>query len=295
MALFKRKTSADKDYTLAMLPSTRKEVFFDVLKLEWKRFLIYGLIMLLFSLPLHILAVFEEIAVGNVILDTAFTDNEKILEAFATKNAFALFEIVAFVIMAIGVAGISRIIRQHAFLENVFFGVDFFKGIKTNGLQLSLLGLFAGIVNYIISVTRNQAQLELITGTGAGGFLSSLWMNMPTIIAVLIGIPTAAFMVVCITVYSNKFHRQLTTAFGLVIRKPFKNLLVLALCLAVYLLELIPGLYTMIVVRLVVSILSPFVYLIWHLYSLNHLDEFINKEYFPELVGKGLTPKEEAE
>lgn len=46
---------ATQDYEVSMLPQTRKAVFFDVFKLQWRKLLILGGILVLFSLPMIIL------------------------------------------------------------------------------------------------------------------------------------------------------------------------------------------------------------------------------------------------
>ena len=48
----KRYKIAQQDYEASMLPQTRKAVFFDVCKLQWRKLLILGGILVPFALPL---------------------------------------------------------------------------------------------------------------------------------------------------------------------------------------------------------------------------------------------------
>lgn len=63
--MFKPKI-AKTDYTEAMLPHTRKEVFFDVVKLHFRELILCGVIVFAFSLPMHILTLLEDAYAVNI-------------------------------------------------------------------------------------------------------------------------------------------------------------------------------------------------------------------------------------
>ena len=55
IVLKKHKLQAKDNYTHDMLPSNRREVFFDVVKLQWRALLLLGILVLLFAMPLQLL------------------------------------------------------------------------------------------------------------------------------------------------------------------------------------------------------------------------------------------------
>ena len=101
MIIFKPKY-AKINYEKDMLPKNRRELFFDVLKLQWSKLLLLGVLMYLCYLPMY-------------------------------------YSHLLMIIPAIALAGLLRIIRQYAWEENVFFIHDFGQGIKQNAKQSVLL------------------------------------------------------------------------------------------------------------------------------------------------------------
>ena len=54
---------AKQDYTEAMLPQTRKAVFFDVFKLQWRKLLTLGGILVLFAVPMILSIVYYTVTI----------------------------------------------------------------------------------------------------------------------------------------------------------------------------------------------------------------------------------------
>ena len=60
MARTHRTKKSEKDFKKSMLPQTRRDVFFDVLKLQWSKLLRVALLLLIAALPLLLIAVYED-------------------------------------------------------------------------------------------------------------------------------------------------------------------------------------------------------------------------------------------
>ena len=59
MARMRKTKKASKDFERSMLPQTRRAVFFDVLKLQWRKLLLASFILLVSALPLLLIAIFH--------------------------------------------------------------------------------------------------------------------------------------------------------------------------------------------------------------------------------------------
>ena len=57
----KKRTVYPKDYSRDMLPHSRKEIFFDVVKLQWRTLIGCGMVLLLFYLPLLLSCVVKDL------------------------------------------------------------------------------------------------------------------------------------------------------------------------------------------------------------------------------------------
>ena len=115
--LYSKKQFSEND-----LPSNRKEVFFDVLKLHYFSLIKIGLIILLFALPLFIINFFKDYSF--IIAHESGESNVVILIVLCS------IEVLAVLLMSIPVAGLGRIYREYAWLEPVFFTNDFKTSLK---------------------------------------------------------------------------------------------------------------------------------------------------------------------
>ncbi len=297
MALFKQKIKRAKvSYTQQMLPQTRKQVFWDVLKLQWKAFLGYGFLFLLFTLPLHLVAVIEDSIVGEMIYNLnqqiGNMSQEDVVIAkqiiAETHTLFALFKLPGFLILGICLAGFSRVIRQHAWGENVFFRHDFVKGIKTNGVPIILLSILTGLFNVLIVYSYNNVGATQELGN------MILW-SLPLALFVLLVVPTFAYAVVSMSIYTNRFFTHLRLGFRMYFKRSWQTLLALVCCAIPFVLEMVPHWLFHIIGRFVGSMFALFVFLAWYLFALIGLDKFINQKQYPSIFQKGLFVDEQSQ
>lgn len=282
---FKPKT-ASKDFQKSMLPQNRRQVFADVVKLHWGKLLLLGLLVFAFSLPLHITALLQDLYAMQLPVENSGDELPQIiLQWISNSNTTALIEIPCFVFLAIGLAGLMRVIRQLAWEDNMYFRYDFLTGVKQNMAQMVLLALLVGAVRFICNYILNLSML--ITADGVYSYLGII----PSVVLSIICVPPAAYATVCIAVYGNSFRQNIRIGFMLYARHPWKTLLAVVCGLIVFIPQCIPTFYTIVFGRIISSILVPFIMLGWVLFSFNGLDEKINPQFHPELVGKGTFPQ----
>ncbi len=274
--------SAKEDFSPSMLPHTRKEVFFDVIKLNYRVFIVYGLLMLLFSLPFHLTAILEGLARISLTDGYASASPEEqktiLSQMLMIENVRAVLDIISCLILSIGISGIARVIRQHAWGENVFFSSELCMGIKQNYKQMMGIGLLVGVVNLIFVYACN---ISFVTDNKI--LVYSAMISAGALI--VLGIPVFSYAMVSICVYEKKLFSHLLSGFVIFVKAPFRTIAAIICCFIPFLIQLIP-----IAGRMICSILMPFVLLAWFLFALARFDEFINRDRFPELVGKGLFP-----
>ncbi len=286
----KRIKAAKADCEAKNLPQTRKEVFFDVLKLHWKSFISYGALFLLFTVPFHALAIRDDLYQAAMMQNFATlapeAQMEAILQVLSVKNASALLNVVSFLILSVFLSGMLRVIRLHAWEENVFFGYELWRGTKQNIKHILPLALAVGVLNALVVYAANLAS---VTENGT----VSLILTIPVFAVSTVGIPTVAYALVSMSLYEHTFVGHIRLGAAVAAKSPLKTLAALACIFLPMALLLVPDMYCRILVRLFYSLFAPVILLGWYLFVLDRFDEAINKEKFPELVGKGTFKKNE--
>ncbi len=283
LPFFKPK-AAKNDFTKSMLPQNRKEVFFDVVKLHWEELLSLGFILLLFSLPLLFSQIIQDYMTSSILkaLSEAPTQ-EEIFTAYsnvaATENVRAFINIVLLLIYAVAFSGTVRVVRQYAWEQNVHVRTEFFKGVKQNIGQITLLAFIGGVIYALCVFAYNLATLS----TGVISWL----LFIPIAISLLVIFPIFCHTVTAICIYSNNMRQNLKIGFAVFAKTPFKTLLAIICCAVIYIPQCIPNFYCHVLGELFSALLTPFAILGWLLFSFNQLDKFVNKNLFPSIIGKG--------
>ena len=283
MKLFKHKPNS-KEYTKDMLPHKRKEVFFDVLKLQWKSFLLMGALILAAAIPLLACYAIEQVY-SSMMLDSAI-NLENTSEYMAILNQITVFsnvmafvKIPFFMLLAVILSGVARMVRQYAYEECVLFSYDFSEGIKQNCKQSVLLAVSISLIGAISYFAYG------LMGSAQG--LMGVVMALPMMLFVVILLPIAGVMTVIIPVYNNKFSVNIKWATYIFIKKPFRVILSCICVLSVFAVSLIPNFYAGLFGSALGYLLLPIAILGFYLFMFNILDELINKDNYPEIFGKG--------
>ena len=282
---------SEQDCNINMLPHTRKQVWFDVFKLHWGKFLALGLVVLIFLLPTLINNIICELRVATIMSSynpsmTAEQRQSLALSVVNTNNLHALINVPLTVLIFVGIAGILRIIRQYCWLENVYFKTDFLVGIKQNGKQCLLYGLIIGMMLFLCTFLNN------IISTYVQGVAAPYLALIPSILCLAVFGCPFAYAITASSIYSNKFSQNIKNGYYLFAKHLFKSLGVAILCILVYIPQIVLqilmlSLTAQIVLMFITAIVTPFILLGWYLFCLNAFDEYINPQFHPELVGKG--------
>lgn len=276
---------SEKDYTKQMLPQTRKAVFFDVLRLQWRNLLLLSLLLLLFSLPLLLSTVIGDVYSRSYLAELVSRGETLRAEAWYALYYFEigrrLVNIPLLLLFCVGFSGALRVLRQYAWEENVHLPTEFFKGIKSNCLQLLALGAASGLIIALCVV------ILLFSGAYSSGILSLLSM-LPIAFSILFVLPIFAICAVMIPVYANPLRANLKNALAIYSAYPWNVLGTLGACALFFVPLMIPNLLCHVLGYVLVTLTLPVTCLAWTLFCYQKFDDEINKALCPELVGKGL-------
>lgn len=277
---------SEKDFTPGMLPQTRKQVFFDVLQLQWQKLLLLGLVLFLFYLPLFFSTVAKDLYVSNLYATLNGSDEAARLQAGQVLAILDILRsavnILFLVALAVALSGILRILRQYAWGENVHFGTEFGKGIRGNFSQTAGILTLGGLI-YCLCLS-----VYYLAPSYRSGALSLLSL-LPIGISLLVVLPIFMIALVMIPIYQNTLRGTLKNAFFLYTRCLLKILAATLCTLLIWVPALIPNFYCHTIGAFVSVLLTPTALLGWTLFCYNCFDRHFNPIVAPELIGKGIT------
>ncbi len=270
---------AKSDFTSSQLPHNRREVFFDCIKQRWRLLFCIGLLLLAFVLPTLIV---DCVADVYGMFATSQFQNGQISEkqAFAavivTKKISKLCHVVTFAVFALGLSGLTRVIRQLLWGEGVFFKADFSTGVKQNGLIYSLFGVVCGLVDFCCYIVR-MSKMQVV------------WQVLPQVISLVLLLPIVAFILSYETVYADSVWKTTKNSFLLYFKMVPQTLVALIVAMSPCFLVLISNILLKYLLLIVVILLfSPLCLMEWQLYCYGVFDKYINAYAYPEILNKGI-------
>ena len=279
----KRKV-ASKDFNISDLPSNRKEVFFDCIKNRFRYLFYSGLIVFISIIPIIIIyflksiylgALFEEFNQGNITNDDYKTGTMTYLLIYDGLIVLSSF------IVSLSICGLTRVIRQIAWEEPLFFFKDFTDGIKMNYKHISI-HLFVLSLIYLISDVSLYIQMRF-----------QILSYIPYGIFFLVAIPMTLYNVSQTNIYIISNIKATKNSMLFLLKSVPVCILFSAIIALVIFVGFIPNITIKILVYiLLVMLLFPIYYLAWFLYSCSVFDKYLNVNYYPEIVDKGIVRKE---
>lgn len=276
--LFKGKTRAS-DFTEEDLPHNRYELFFDILRNQFRKLFVVSSLLFAFALPFLFLHGFIDFfkaanhsafALGNMS-EEAYKASILYLEAiFLSLNPLAT------AIFGIGLSGVMRITKRLCYLEPVFLGDDFRKGVKENSRQVVMTCFLIGLFFSVCLFVRNLD--------------SSAWyLNISIALFSSLIYPVLLLMIPVSSVYSLKYGEAVSVSFRLYARVFLPFLPILLLFISPFFFEYIPDfIVKYLVIALFVLFFGSLFPTSLFLVESNFLDRYINKDRYPELVDKGI-------
>lgn len=275
---------AGKDFSFEQLPSNRREVFFDVIKVRFDVLLKAGFLNFLFLIPLIAVLFIKTMYFNGLMYQLSqeiITETQYASISFSSSLTFNALIIVGACIGALGLAGLIKIIRELIWYEPIFFKEDFLKGIKQNGKLTVLSTLLLSLVYAISDIVYKSV------------WISEVVRYIPYAILVIIALPLFLFSIAQISVYNNKLSQTITNSFILYIKSAPVTLgfsLILWVC---SFLKLIPStvIEFVIISTLAILVLVPYI-LAWFAFAFTQFDKHINLNRYPEIYRKALVERD---
>ena len=270
------KSVSDND-ALKALPHNRKEVFFDLLAHRKMTLFALSCFAFMFFIPLAV-----DLFYFN-FLESAAIEAEKYEYLFSLVFYSMCIMLPCMVIGFIGLAGAFYVAKRLVWQEDITLAVDFFHGIKDNWKHALINGFIFGLFLFGLVVGGSylivySLKTPILCGVGIGGLV---------IVFLTFGMVTSLNFTQDVY-YENGMFVTFKNSFcflGLLNWRVFVLFLlttggVVALCVFNFV--------TLAIGMFLFAVLNGAVIILYTLLAHSAFDKYINKEHYPEMVGKGL-------
>ena len=269
------------------LPKNRKQLF-KYLASRWDAVLSVSLLVTLLAVPLIAVIMVQSAVCANITLQmNQAPDNEKavyVLRLLRAQSVGALVSVVGFYPLCLGLNGAFRYYKRTVWAEGATIRDDFWQGVK-DGLVQSIGVSILSALTYLFFVSAKWF---------VQAYIKTTWLAVVAYILV-----AAVIVFACsIVMYDIAQHqiykvgamqRLKNSLIFALVKFPMNIVFVAAALLPFVVLTFLPE-----VMGLGVAFVAYAVYcfglsaLLQTLYCHSVFDKYINKEAYPQLVGKGL-------
>ena len=259
------------------LPSTRKEVFFDLLKYRKMSLFALSCYTFMFFIPLAI-----DLFYFNYLESMAIIA-EKYEYLFSLIFYSMLIMLPCMVIGFIGFAGAFYTAKRMVWQEGISLASDFFRGIKENWKDALINGVIFGLVLFGLVVGGSYLLIyapvtPVVRGIGLGALI---------LFFLVFGMVIALHFTQCVY-YENSYGVTFKNSFSFLGLLNWKVLLVFLFSTGVVVALGLFNLIALAIGLILFAFTNSVVIILYTLISHAAFDKYINKEYYPEMVNKGL-------
>lgn len=272
------------DYQVADLPKNRTQVFFDVIKNQWRKLLLLGVILFIAFLPYIIIIFFRDnyaLGLSKALADKEIGDIDA-YKLFCVSHLIASFASwLSFYFTAFLFGGVVRIIRQLIWGEPVFFKEDLIIGGKQNYKFGAILSTFFGavlVLNSLVLFTKPSVIVQ----------------SLPMALFIAFLLPPLLLTYFQGTIYNGNFKSLFHNSVLIYIKKAPHALLFTFILILPFFFKFIDSFLVLKYILIVASILFLVVFFImmFSLFSCYVFDIYINPQFYPEIVRKGMSKNE---
>ena len=259
------------------LPTTRKEVFFDLLKYRK---------MMLFALSCYVFMFFIPLAVDLLyfnFVESMAIDAEKNEYLFSLIFYSMLIMLPCMMIGFIGLAGGFYVAKKLVWQEGISLASDFFKGLKENWKHALINGFIFGLVLFGLVIGGSFLMIyadvhPVVRGIGIGALI---------VLFLVFGMVSALNFTQGVY-YENSFGVTLKNSFSFLGLLNWKVFLIYLLSTGTVFVLSLFNFLTLAIGLLLFAVFNGVVIVLYTLVSHAAFDKYINQEHYPEMVNKGL-------
>ena len=259
------------------LPTTRKEVFFDLLKYRKMSLFALSCYTFMFFIPLAIVLFYFNYLESMAIIA------EKYEYLFSLIFYSMLIMLPCMVIGFIGFAGAFYTAKRMVWQEGISLASDFFKGIKENWKHALINGVLFGLALFGLVVGGSYLLIyapvtPVVRGIGLGALI---------LVFMLFGMVIALNFTQDVY-YENGYGVTLKNSFSFLGLLNWKILLVFLFSTGVVVTLALFNLVTLAIGLILFAFTNSVVIILYTLISHSAFDKYINREHYPDMVNKGL-------
>lgn len=276
----KQRKSNNTDFLISDLPKNRFELFCDILKNQWRTIIIIGLILLIVFLPIILVRYYNMLVLNDFLIASDEVSNDKLI---SLQMSYYLLCVVLLWFIGISFGGVARIYKKMTFNDGYFLGADYFKGLKENSKEFTIVFIIYGLINFILEILSLNFLLE-----------NSFMYYLFKLINYGLFIPLMFIVMSLCALYTDSILKKIRISFYLYIKHLPLCLLIAVIIELPLLLLTIPQTFIQLIVPIIYVLgYLPIAYLVSQIILYHIFDVEINRVSFPELVGKGMYKKEE--
>lgn len=268
----RKQRQAATDFTMEKLPHNRVEVFFDCLKQRYDIWFKMGIVLFVFALPILLVVILRDNAYSIMAQNDELTA-DKIL---ATKETFALINLLPLIIFSVGLAGVMKVVRQLVWGEGIFFFEDFKSGVKQNAIIYIFIFAVYGLVKMLVIYVESLIPVEIVN-------------RIPTAVLAVTLLPIAMFTLTATVIYKDGFLKVFASSVKFYVKNAPITLAFVIILAAAFCVEYIPYVVAKYaVIAVVIIVLLPMYLIAWSLFANSVFDKMVNISLYPEYVDKGV-------
>lgn len=261
------------------LPKTRKEQFIKILKNNYGILILGSFLTFLFIVPSIICLYMISYNLSIVFMNEQISPSN----IFIVVLTYMAINIPLIILSGIGISGLLYIIRKMVY-DEVFHLSDFFKGICLSIKRTIIIYLLYGI-SFLILV------LNLVCYPVYNELIYEISRVFSIILFIFVNIMTK-YMITIEARYNVSFSDLFKNSFILSFKTIFSSLLMLFLCfIPITVLLLVSGPYQIAIIVIMSVTYFGLAILLNYEHSAYVFDKYVNKEKFPLLYKKGISPE----
>lgn len=266
-----------EDEAIRSLPHNRKEVFFDLLKHRKMTLFALSCFTFMFFIPLAV-----DLFYFN-FLEAVAIENEKFEYLFSLIFYSMLIMLPCMIIGFLGLVGSFYVSKKMVWQEGISISNDFFQGIKENFKQAIFDGAIFAVVLFGLVIGGAYLYIfapvpSVVKGIGIGALI---------VLFILFGLVTVIDLAQCVY-YQNSVFITMKNSFSFVGLLNWKVLVLFILSTGAVVTLCCFNMITLGIGLFLFAILNSVVVILYTLISHSGFDKYINKEHYPDMVGKGL-------
>ncbi len=258
------------------LPKTRWQMFWDVVKNDFSLIVNLSLLCSLFAVPL--IAVY--VLMYKMTISALGGDNA-VAKIFSSVFYLSIVSIPCYSVWFLGLNGAFAVMKKRVWNQGCVVRSTFWQSIRSG--KSALMG---AIVGFAIAVSTVGAMYLLVYGAGA--IQQGLGISVCVVVVFLFA-TTAMYFLAGNNLYDLPFSALFRNSFAFCWMALLRNLALNLICVVLpFVLLLIHPIFAFIMLFLVVLIWQGISVCAWTLLAHGLFDKYINSQYYPQFVNKGL-------